>query len=183
MQQFHSLSSGISRPVWSLLVIHLCCRCGCVTAWRAFLFSLSPPVRGWNQRGTRSRVLFCCFLPHSLAAHIFMHVAHTLLSCSCSHISRCVYVCECVCVCVCVAAGCPGRALRGNQLGYLILYYQEGLLLYKDPTWANKITATIPHSQFPVIQLAFSFSLLNGYWQVKGPLKNQPNPKWDFFFF
>lgn len=89
----------------------------------------SPPIRGSNQRGTRSCSLFCCFLSHSLAAHTFMHVAHTLtLSCSGSHSNRTGNVCV-------LAAGCAGRAARGTQLGDLILSrcYQEGLLLYKEP--------------------------------------------------
>lgn len=84
----------------------------------------------------------------------------------------CVSVC--VYLCVCLAAGCPRRAweVTNEVTWFYHVATGRGLLLYKEPMWANKITGTVPYSQFPVSQLAFSFSLLNCYWQINCTLKN-----------
>lgn len=115
-----------------------------------FGFCRSPPVRGQNQRETRSRSPLCCFPPHSLAAHACTHFsALAVATVTGPRMCVCVWVRKCVCVPVCLC-GCwvSSQGLRGNQLGCLILSrcYQGGLLRYKEPMWANKIMGTVPYS-------------------------------------
>lgn len=176
MQQLHSLSSGTPllfdhQRSFTSLVLSLRL-CNSPRSLFVSSFCRSPPVSGWNQK--RNPLTFSLLL--FTASFAGRSCLHTLLWYSCSHSNSTKNVCvwECVCVPVCLCGyWVSSLGLRGNQLGCLILSrcYQEGLLLYKEPMWANKIMGTVPYSQFPMSQLAFSFSLLNGYWQVKDPLR------------